>query len=166
MMQRLMVYGLPFGLLFSGAFFPLGVVIYWVVQNLFSLGQQQWVLRKYPPPPVSQTPLPSIGGPRSGPAGGAGRSKDGGGKDGGGKGGSGKGGSGKGGSGKGGSGKGGSGKGGSGKGGEPEPPAVDGRKLAPKPGAKPVPQKKVPGKRVPPSKNIPPKRKSSVPRKG
>jgi len=150
MMQRLMVYGLPFGLLFSGAFFPLGVVIYWVVQNLFSLGQQQWVLRKYPPPPVSQTPLPSFGGgPRSG--GGAGRGKDTDGKGGPDKGGTGKSG----------------GKGGRGKDGKPdEPPAVDGKKLAPKPGSKPLPQKKAPGKRVPPSKNIPPKRKSSVPRKG
>ncbi len=50
MMQRLMVYGLPFMLLFSGAFFPISVILYWVVNNLFSLGQQQWVLRKYPPP--------------------------------------------------------------------------------------------------------------------
>jgi len=151
MMQRLMVYGLPFGLLFSGAFFPLGVVIYWVVQNLFSLAQQQWVLRKYPPPPVSQTPLPSFGGPRSGPGGGSGKGKDPGGGKGGPK--------------DGGQGKRGPGKGG-GKDGTPEPPAVDGKKLAPKPGAKPLPQKKLPGKRVPPSKNIPPKRKSSVPRKG
>jgi YidC/Oxa1 family membrane protein insertase len=156
MMQRLMVYGLPFGLLFSGAFFPLGVVIYWVVQNLFSLAQQQWVLRKYPPPPVSQTPLPSFGGARSGSA--DGRGRDGDGKVGG---------SGKGGTGKGAPGKAGSGKRAAGKDGQPdEPPAIDGKKLAPKPGAKPLPQKKVPGKPAPPSKNIPPKRKSSVPRKG
>jgi YidC/Oxa1 family membrane protein insertase len=50
MIQRLMLYGVPFSLLFSGLVFPIGVVIYWVVQNLFSLGQQMWVLRKYPPP--------------------------------------------------------------------------------------------------------------------
>lgn len=143
MMQRLMVYGLPFFLLFSGAFFPLGVIIYWVVQNLFSLAQQQWVLRKYPPPPISQTPLPRIGGPRSDSGGGASGDR--------GKGG----------------GRGTPGKGTTGKDGKAsEPSAIDGKKLAPKPGAKPAPQKKVPGKRVPPSKNIPPKRKSSVPRKG
>lgn len=50
MVQRLMLYGVPFSLLVSGSIFPIGVVIYWVTQNLFSLGQQMWVLRKYPPP--------------------------------------------------------------------------------------------------------------------
>jgi YidC/Oxa1 family membrane protein insertase len=52
MIQRLMLYGVPISLLVSGTLFPIGVVIYWVVQNLFSLGQQMWVLRKYPPPNV------------------------------------------------------------------------------------------------------------------
>lgn len=150
MMQRLMVYGLPFFLLFSGAFFPLGVVLYWVVQNLFSLAQQQWVLRKYPPPPVSQTPLPSFGRPRPDSGGSAARGKS---SDG-----------------KGGPGKGIPGRGKTGKDGKDgtagEPSAIDGKKLAPKPGAKPLPQKKVPQKRAPQSTNIPPKRKSSVPRKG
>ena len=41
MIQRLMVFGIPGMLLFSGAFFPIAVIIYWVVNNLFSLGQQQ-----------------------------------------------------------------------------------------------------------------------------
>jgi YidC/Oxa1 family membrane protein insertase len=50
MVQRLMLYGVPFSLLISGSIFPIGVVIYWVTTNLFSLGQQMWVLRKYPPP--------------------------------------------------------------------------------------------------------------------
>ncbi|GGK41532.1 hypothetical protein GCM10010124_38010 [Pilimelia terevasa] len=49
MIQKLMLYGFPASLLISGAIFPLGVIIYWVVNNLFSLGQQQWVLKKYPP---------------------------------------------------------------------------------------------------------------------
>jgi YidC/Oxa1 family membrane protein insertase len=53
MMQRLMLYGIPVSLLISGTVFPIGVVIYWVTTNLFSLGQQFWVLRKYPPPPMS-----------------------------------------------------------------------------------------------------------------
>jgi YidC/Oxa1 family membrane protein insertase len=56
MIQRLMLYGVPFSLLVSGYLFPIGVVIYWVVQNLFSLGQQYWVLRKYPPPPSATKP--------------------------------------------------------------------------------------------------------------
>jgi YidC/Oxa1 family membrane protein insertase len=51
MVQRLMLYGIPVSLLVSGTVFPIGVVIYWVITNLFSLGQQFWVLRKYPPPP-------------------------------------------------------------------------------------------------------------------
>jgi YidC/Oxa1 family membrane protein insertase len=143
MMQRLMVYGLPFMLLFSGAFFPLGVIIYWVVQNLFSLAQQQWVLRKYPPPPAARDVAAGAGAPR--PAGGkavgdraAGTSRTGGRR----------------------------GKGAGGDGKPAEAPAIDGRQLAPKPGAKPVQSKKAPAKRVPPSQNIPPKRKREAPRKG
>jgi YidC/Oxa1 family membrane protein insertase len=50
MIQKLMLYGIPFSLLISGGVFPLGVVIYWVTNNAFSLGQQFWVLHKYPPP--------------------------------------------------------------------------------------------------------------------
>jgi YidC/Oxa1 family membrane protein insertase len=55
MIQKLMLYGIPFSLLISGGLFPIGVVIYWVTTNLFSLGQQFWVLRKYPPPPMTRT---------------------------------------------------------------------------------------------------------------
>ncbi|HEY2675004.1 MAG TPA: membrane protein insertase YidC [Rugosimonospora sp.] len=51
MIQRLMLFGIPVSLLISGGLFPIGVVIYWTTTNLFSLGQQFWVLRKYPPPP-------------------------------------------------------------------------------------------------------------------
>ena len=53
MIQRLMLYGIPLSLLVSGALFPIGVIIYWVTNNLFTLGQQQWVLRKFPPPPMA-----------------------------------------------------------------------------------------------------------------
>ncbi|MET8911191.1 membrane protein insertase YidC [Micromonospora sp. NPDC004551] len=49
MVQRLMLYGIPVSLLISGSIFPIGVIIYWVTNNLFTLGQQQWVLRKFPP---------------------------------------------------------------------------------------------------------------------
>jgi YidC/Oxa1 family membrane protein insertase len=54
MIQRLMLYGVPASLLVSGGAFPLGVVVYWVTTNVFSLGQQFWVLRKYPPPPSAK----------------------------------------------------------------------------------------------------------------
>ena len=77
MIQRLMLFGVPIGLLFSGTVFPIGVVIYWVTTNVFSLGQQFYVLRKFPPPVNvdtglglggmfgggSKTPAPSKNGP-------------------------------------------------------------------------------------------------------
>ncbi|PZG22914.1 hypothetical protein C1I95_04320 [Micromonospora craterilacus] len=61
MIQRLMLYGIPLSLLISGAIFPIGVIIYWVTNNLFTLGQQQWVLRKFPPP-VTATSKPGTSG--------------------------------------------------------------------------------------------------------
>jgi YidC/Oxa1 family membrane protein insertase len=60
MIQKLMLYGIPFSLLLSGWYFPIGVIIYWVTQNLFSLGQQFWVLHKYPPP-VTEGNIPLKG---------------------------------------------------------------------------------------------------------
>jgi YidC/Oxa1 family membrane protein insertase len=57
MIQKLMLYGIPISLLLSGWYFPIGVIIYWVVQNIFSLGQQYWVLHKYPPP-VTENNIP------------------------------------------------------------------------------------------------------------
>lgn len=62
MMQRLMLYFLPLTLIFSGVFFPLGAVIYYVVSNLFSLGQQYYVLHKFPPPAMPGA-KPSAGKP-------------------------------------------------------------------------------------------------------
>lgn len=53
MIQRLMLYGIPLSLLVSGSLFPIGVIIYWVTNNLFTLAQQQWVLRKFPPPQMA-----------------------------------------------------------------------------------------------------------------
>jgi YidC/Oxa1 family membrane protein insertase len=50
MMQRLMLYGIPATLVISAVAFPLGLIIYWTTTNIFSLGQQMWVLKKYPPP--------------------------------------------------------------------------------------------------------------------
>jgi YidC/Oxa1 family membrane protein insertase len=70
MIQRLMLYGIPFSLLISGGLFPIGVVIYWVTTNLFSLGQQFWVLRKYPPPKLTTTKSSSTGWGRGGSSGG------------------------------------------------------------------------------------------------
>src|SRR3954471_5246185 len=120
MIQRLMLYGIPLSLLVSGSLFPIGVIIYWVTNNLFTLAQQQWVLRKFPPPqmagrqnsparPSGSASKPVTGGSAKNPVQ-AGRS------------------------------------GGlfSRKPQQPEPtsPAVDTKALAPKPGAKPVNPKK------------------------
>jgi YidC/Oxa1 family membrane protein insertase len=49
MIQKFTLYGIPASLLVSGALFPIGVVIYWVTTNLFSMGQQFWVLKHMPP---------------------------------------------------------------------------------------------------------------------
>lgn len=49
--QKLMLYGIPATLLVSGFIFPIGVLIYWVVTNLFSMVQQHMILKKMPPPP-------------------------------------------------------------------------------------------------------------------
>ena len=49
MIQRLMLYGIPLTMIFSVSLFPLGLILYWTTTNLFSLGQQFWVLKKYPP---------------------------------------------------------------------------------------------------------------------
>jgi YidC/Oxa1 family membrane protein insertase len=48
--QRLMLYGMPLSLLVSGFFFPIGVLLYWFTNNLWTLGQQFFILRKLPPP--------------------------------------------------------------------------------------------------------------------
>jgi YidC/Oxa1 family membrane protein insertase len=48
--QRVMLYGIPLTLIFSAVAFPLGLIIYWTTTNIISLGQQAWVLNKYPPP--------------------------------------------------------------------------------------------------------------------
>jgi YidC/Oxa1 family membrane protein insertase len=48
--QKLMLYGMPLSLFVSGFFFPIGVLLYWFTNNLWTLGQQFFILRKMPPP--------------------------------------------------------------------------------------------------------------------
>jgi YidC/Oxa1 family membrane protein insertase len=121
MIQRLMLYGIPASLLISGSLFPIGVIIYWVTNNLFTLAQQQWVLRKFPPPPMAG----KTGGSSAKPAATTGKTSSGGrppkspvqpGRSG--------------------------GLFGRKPEAEPETPVVDTKALAPKPGAKPVNPKK------------------------
>lgn len=49
-MQKIMLYVLPLAFIFSGFFFPLGVVVYWFISNLWTMGQQFLVIREMPTP--------------------------------------------------------------------------------------------------------------------
>lgn len=48
--QRVLLYVLPLVFLFSGVFFPLGVMFYWLVSNFWTMGQQFLVIRNLPTP--------------------------------------------------------------------------------------------------------------------
>jgi YidC/Oxa1 family membrane protein insertase len=50
MVQKLLLYGMPVSLFVSGFFFPIGVLLYWFTNNLWTLGQQFYILKKLPPP--------------------------------------------------------------------------------------------------------------------
>ncbi len=50
MIQRLMLYGMPISLFFSGFFFPLGILLYWFTNNLWTMGQQFYILHRMPHP--------------------------------------------------------------------------------------------------------------------
>lgn len=49
-MQKIMLYVLPLAFIFSGLFFPLGVVIYWFTSNIWTMVQQFIVIRNLPTP--------------------------------------------------------------------------------------------------------------------
>jgi YidC/Oxa1 family membrane protein insertase len=49
-MQRIMLFIIPLGMIFSGVFFPLGVVVYWFISNLWTMVQQFLVIRNLPTP--------------------------------------------------------------------------------------------------------------------
>jgi YidC/Oxa1 family membrane protein insertase len=48
--QKILLYVLPLVFAFSGVYFPLGVVIYWLASNLWTMGQQFYVIRRMPAP--------------------------------------------------------------------------------------------------------------------
>src|SRR4051794_28816807 len=60
--QRIMLYVLPFSFAIFGFQFPIGVLLYWLTTNLWSMGQQAWVIKRMPPVVA--------GGPGGGPGGG------------------------------------------------------------------------------------------------
>ncbi|MBC7373720.1 MAG: membrane protein insertase YidC, partial [Frankiales bacterium] len=61
MVQKLLLYVLPLSFAVSGAFFPIGVLLYWLTTNVWSMGQQAWVIKRMPPPNLT----PGLGGPKS-----------------------------------------------------------------------------------------------------
>ncbi len=69
--QKLMVYVMPFFAL-TGLIWPFGLVMYWVTTNLWTLGQQYMLLRRYPIGAAAMGPdgnKPMSGKPAGGPGG-------------------------------------------------------------------------------------------------
>ncbi|NED98698.1 membrane protein insertase YidC [Phytoactinopolyspora halotolerans] len=48
--QKILLYVLPLVFLFSGVYFPLGTVLYWLTSNIWTMGQQLYVIRRMPAP--------------------------------------------------------------------------------------------------------------------
>ena len=46
--QRMMMYGMPLIFFITGPQFQVGVLIYWLVSNLWTMGQQWWTIRNMP----------------------------------------------------------------------------------------------------------------------
>jgi YidC/Oxa1 family membrane protein insertase len=66
--QKLMLYVLPFSFAIFGFSFPVGVLLYWLTTNVWSMGQQAYVIKHMPPivtggtagaSRTAQTPQPS-----------------------------------------------------------------------------------------------------------
>jgi YidC/Oxa1 family membrane protein insertase len=75
--QKLMFVGIPVSVLFSGLFFPLGVLIYWFTSNIWTMAQQLYINKFHPhvpkevptPGQLGKTLAPKPGQkPRRGPA--------------------------------------------------------------------------------------------------
>jgi len=49
-MQKMMLYVMPLIFAISGVNFPVGVLIYWTVTNLWSMGQQYYTIKRMPTP--------------------------------------------------------------------------------------------------------------------
>ncbi|HEX5494530.1 MAG TPA: membrane protein insertase YidC [Mycobacteriales bacterium] len=56
MVQKMMLYGIPASLLISGFIFPVGVLCYWLTNNIWTMGQQFYILKKMPHPGAAQEP--------------------------------------------------------------------------------------------------------------
>lgn len=47
--QKIMLYVLPFSFAIFGFSFPVGVLLYWLTTNIWSMGQQRYVIKRMPP---------------------------------------------------------------------------------------------------------------------
>jgi YidC/Oxa1 family membrane protein insertase len=74
MVQKFLLYVLPLSFAVSGVIFPIGVLLYWVTTNVWSMGQQAYVIKRMPPPTIpgkSGSPPSGSDGPvGKGPGGG------------------------------------------------------------------------------------------------
>ena len=61
--QRVMIVVIPVGVLASGLLFnfPLGVLLYWFTSNLWTLGQQAYIVRYHPHVPTEAQPVGAVG---------------------------------------------------------------------------------------------------------
>lgn len=48
--QQMIIYIFPIIFLITGINFPIGVLVYWTISNLWSMGQQYWTIRNNPTP--------------------------------------------------------------------------------------------------------------------
>jgi YidC/Oxa1 family membrane protein insertase len=55
MVQKVLLYVLPLSFAVSGVIFPIGVLLYWLTTNFWSMGQQHWVIKKMPPVAANAT---------------------------------------------------------------------------------------------------------------
>ncbi len=64
--QRVLLYVLPVSFAVFGYNFPIGVLLYWLTTNVWSMGQQAYVIKRMPPPVLGSTTGGSLigGAPR------------------------------------------------------------------------------------------------------
>ena len=69
--QKVMLYVLPFSFAIFGFNFPVGVLLYWLTTNVWSMGQQAYVIKRMPPVVLGGggAPGPSSGGGKGGSGG-------------------------------------------------------------------------------------------------
>jgi YidC/Oxa1 family membrane protein insertase len=72
--QKIMLYVLPFSFAIFGFSFPIGVLLYWLTTNIWSMGQQRYVIARMPPVVPGAGGVVTKEGPKDGK--GSGGSKD------------------------------------------------------------------------------------------